>query len=244
MKGKIAKKLHSQRGVTILMALLFLLLCAMVGSVVVSSASANADKNSGRKQMQEQYLALSSAIRFIEDTIEGKKCVGIESIARYGCKNKNIMDSEHPDTPIWTQPMRITDTDSKFLEYLQSLTEGFFRYNTRFHEAPSKPSMPVSFTIEGEGMMPVEIALQMDNLYGLTFTLSVPGSAYQAILVFQAQVTEIESTEALSCVHNVLVTRPDSSTYIDSVTFTNKTYHYTTTVVWTEQSLTKGVVGA
>lgn len=245
MNNKIKQKLHNQRGVTVLMALLFLLLCAMVGSVVVSSASANADKTSGRKEMQAQYLALASAIRFLEGTIDGKSCVGIESEARYACKGRDIVGPAHADEPKWTQPMKMTDADGKLQTYLQNLADDFFKHNTEFFTTVYyPPTMPVSFAIEGEGMEKVEVSLQMSRNYGMTFSITVPGSAYQAILSFDAQVTKEESTQALSCIHNVVVTNVDGSSTTVPTTFTNKTYHHTTTVVWTKKSLTKGAVAS
>ena len=44
MRRAISQKLHSQRGASLLLALLFLLLCSMVAASILMAAAANAGK--------------------------------------------------------------------------------------------------------------------------------------------------------------------------------------------------------
>lgn len=67
------EKLKSQSGASILMALLFFLLCAMVGASVLMAAASNAGKSRSNRQEQQKYLTLSSAMRLVCDELTGAK---------------------------------------------------------------------------------------------------------------------------------------------------------------------------
>lgn len=67
---RLRKKLHSERGASILLALLFFLVCMMVGASVLAAAASNAGKIRSNRTEQQKYLTLSSAIRLICDELE------------------------------------------------------------------------------------------------------------------------------------------------------------------------------
>ncbi len=67
---KLTQKLHSQRGASILLALLFLLVCMMVAASVLMAAVSNAGKIRSNYEEQQRYLALSSALRLVAGEIE------------------------------------------------------------------------------------------------------------------------------------------------------------------------------
>lgn len=68
MKG-IGEKLKSQRGASILLALLFFLLCAMVGASVLMAAASNAGRSRSSREEQQKYLTLSSALQLVCDEL-------------------------------------------------------------------------------------------------------------------------------------------------------------------------------
>lgn len=65
----IQRKLHSERGASFLIALLFFLICLTMGSLILTAATANAVKAKDRYENQQNYLAAASAARLIKDTI-------------------------------------------------------------------------------------------------------------------------------------------------------------------------------
>lgn len=67
---KLPEKLHSQNGASILLALLFLLVCMMVAASVLMAAVSNAGKIRSNYEEQQRYLALSSALRLVADELE------------------------------------------------------------------------------------------------------------------------------------------------------------------------------
>ena len=66
-----AKKLKNSRGASIILALVFLLVCVMVGSSVLMAASSNAGRSRSNRQEQQLYLFLSSALQLVEDDLTG-----------------------------------------------------------------------------------------------------------------------------------------------------------------------------
>lgn len=73
---ELRKKLHSQSGASILLALLFLLACMMVGGSVLAAAVSNAGKLRSNYEEQQRYLALSSALRLVAGELEQARYYG------------------------------------------------------------------------------------------------------------------------------------------------------------------------
>lgn len=65
----LKKKFKSRRGASILLALLFMLLCVLVGASVVMAADSNAGKTQSNKEEQQKYLTLSSAMTLLCDEL-------------------------------------------------------------------------------------------------------------------------------------------------------------------------------
>lgn len=70
---KIREKLRSESGASILLALLFFLLCAMVGASVLMAAASNAGKSRSSREEQQKYLTLSSALQLVCDELTAAK---------------------------------------------------------------------------------------------------------------------------------------------------------------------------
>lgn len=72
----LKRKWNSSRGASILLALLFLLVCMMVGASVLAAAASNAGKIQSNKKEQQKYLTLSSAMSLLIDELESVEYVG------------------------------------------------------------------------------------------------------------------------------------------------------------------------
>lgn len=66
-------KLKDQRGVSVVIALLFFLFCAVIGSIILASAASNAGRLSHMEQEQQAYLTTSSAATMIQQSVNGMK---------------------------------------------------------------------------------------------------------------------------------------------------------------------------
>lgn len=94
----LRKKWNSSRGASILLALLFLLVCMMVGASVLMAAASNAGKIRSNREEQQKYFTLSSALTLLCDEIQEAEYVGRY---KYGYVEvghwENKGTSEHPD---------------------------------------------------------------------------------------------------------------------------------------------------
>ena len=76
MTDRFRRKVRSQRGASLLLALLFLLICAMVGASILMAAAANAGKHRSNLDEHQTYLALSSAVSLLCDELNAAEYRG------------------------------------------------------------------------------------------------------------------------------------------------------------------------
>lgn len=69
--GSISKKLKSERGVTILLALLLFLVCAVTGSVVITAGTAASGTISERAKLDQRYFSVTSAAELLRNKFDG-----------------------------------------------------------------------------------------------------------------------------------------------------------------------------
>ena len=87
---RAAEKLKSRRGASILLALVFVLLCVMVGTSILAAASSNAGRTRSNHDEQQIYLALSSSLRLVADELTAHPYIGA---AQYDCTRAEQLDS-------------------------------------------------------------------------------------------------------------------------------------------------------
>lgn len=75
----IQKKLSSRRGASLTFALLIFLVCAVVGSVVLTAGTAAAGRMSKITEMDQRYYSVNSASKLLIDMIDGKTVTIIET---------------------------------------------------------------------------------------------------------------------------------------------------------------------
>ena len=75
----IKNKISSQRGASLTFALLIFLVCAVVGSVVLTAGTAASGRMSKVTEMDQRYYSVNSAARLLTDTIKDKSVVVIET---------------------------------------------------------------------------------------------------------------------------------------------------------------------
>lgn len=74
--GALHRKLHEQRGASMLMALFLLLVALMVSAVVIAAASSAATTLHSDKAQEQSSLAVSSAAEYVRDAFLGKEMDG------------------------------------------------------------------------------------------------------------------------------------------------------------------------
>lgn len=76
-KTNIGRKLSSNSGASILFALFLFLVCAAIGSVVLTAGTAAAGRMSKTAEMDQRFYAVQSAAQLFKDQLDGQS-VGIE----------------------------------------------------------------------------------------------------------------------------------------------------------------------
>ena len=78
------RKLHEQRGASMLMALFLLLVALMVSAVVIAAASSAATTLRSDKAQEQASLAVSSAAEYVRDAFLSKEMDGTITVSNYG----------------------------------------------------------------------------------------------------------------------------------------------------------------
>lgn len=110
---RLWKKLKDQCGASILLALLFFLLCSMVGASVLMAAVSNAGKIRSNREEQQKYLLLSSALRLVCDELTSAEYYGQYTYETW--IEKKTIDHADDGTPI-TPPVIQTHTYHRYTQ--------------------------------------------------------------------------------------------------------------------------------
>ena len=70
---KVKEKLSSRRGISITVALLLFLVCAVVGSIVLASATTASGRLAGLAESDRRYYAVTSAAQLFRDALDGQE---------------------------------------------------------------------------------------------------------------------------------------------------------------------------
>lgn len=67
--NQMKKKLHSNSGASMILALALMLICVMVSSVIIVAAASGIDRNKEKLKQQQEYLAVTSAAKYIAENM-------------------------------------------------------------------------------------------------------------------------------------------------------------------------------
>lgn len=109
----LREKLHSQRGASILLALLFLLVCMMTAASVLMAAVSNAGKIRSNYEEQQRYLALSSALRLVVGELERAEYRGRYDVDQW-TEQIRVMEADGTETVTETKYYRVTQRPGAF----------------------------------------------------------------------------------------------------------------------------------
>ena len=72
-----ARALRAERGASILIALFYFLVCAVVGAVVLTAATVTTGQLVALEKSQQAYYSVTSAAELLRDAIEGGTCTAV-----------------------------------------------------------------------------------------------------------------------------------------------------------------------
>lgn len=127
LPGAIIRKLKSERGATLSMALLLFMVCAVVGGVILAAATASGGRLSQLAEMDQRYYSVTSAAKLLGEELSGKT-VTIErtetTTTIYTTRNVEgkIEITQSKNGPVYSAKVDPEDAEAAW-KYLKGLAE-------------------------------------------------------------------------------------------------------------------------
>ena len=129
---RIRRKMRSKRGASITFALLIFLVCAMVSSVVIVSATTAAGHMSSQAEMDERYYAVAEATQMLRNSIEGKqvKADEVDDIEDALLKSvtRQVLASETTPYDGFKNPYKAEDSDIACTITQEAITNNLLKF--------------------------------------------------------------------------------------------------------------------
>lgn len=172
MFSRISAKLKSNTGATLLMALIFFLLCAVCGAVILTAGSSASGRIAGLAESEQEYYSVASAAGVLEDAINGQ---GFQVYT----ENPGI------EYPQYTQ-----QPDGELAPILNAAIESVYKNGNAYSE-----KLKITPSEGQEQMGTVTADFNMDLNYNITISLKNEGSdRYKCTLKVKAIVKEWTTT--------------------------------------------------
>lgn len=173
----IKRKLKSNRGATLVMGLVYMILCIIIGSIILSSGSTAMGQVFHLRDEEQSYLNVLSAAELIKAEMQGTSFIE---------KNITITHTEVCDMNEASPQLMITYPDNALKDKLEAIY--------------GNPSAQEVFTVQAGalGLEDVSVTVSMDEEYTLKFVLVQQGeAAYTLTLLMAAEVDNAYETEVL-----------------------------------------------
>lgn len=92
------QKLNSERGASMLLALLFLFFCLAIGAIVLTAATATGGRQARIRTQQQEYLSVQSAARTLRDELQSLKFTGTYTSTMHHWKTSHTETNEDGST--------------------------------------------------------------------------------------------------------------------------------------------------
>lgn len=170
--NRLRQKLNSRSGASIVIALIFFLVCLTVGAVVLTAATANAGRVTRIQKEQQAYFAVRSAAELLRDEIEGETFTAKQDVWDGSNSNAPEDASNYPAylVPAYSPEAASTAPLPKLRNTLREQMIAFFKTHVE-GGTPAKVDFS-EFTVDaGEDIPKVEVSWWIDGDYGLHFSL-------------------------------------------------------------------------
>lgn len=242
---KLQQKLHSSHGAAILYALMFLLIVTIMGTVVLTAALSGSTRSARNVKFQQDYLAVSSAVRLIRKDFEGMKFEGTYKKV-ISVTSTPGAEGEPPliQTNTSYQDKSAVLTGGKLLDQAQKVrgtgaSSDLWRlyFSTAADETVRTTAVPMTYTLSfpaTDGLPAVKGTMSLSTAAGDMFTV---------VITLYAERDGARSNQmTLTYTPNVVRKAPTSTSISGFTTITTTTN--TTTVTWNAPTLEKGGAAA
>lgn len=247
MKNRIMNKLRSEKGASITFALLLFLVCAVLCSVIIAAATANAGRMSKLAISEQKYFAVMSSAELLKDEFKKAPKVSIvevkKTVTETSCTSStqgtpsvtSIVNEVYfvPLTPGRTAdqivegellPIHKLDDAGLVMDSIQKDAAKRYYINTMSSGLPFTRVLKITPSLEG--VPAVDATETIDSEGNITFILTSSGEDKQTmVLMFGADRLITNRSETVS-----EASQPDShGRYVVTTTTTEMTF---TTLNW------------
>lgn len=218
------EKLRSQSGTSIIIALIFFLLCAVVGTVVLTGAMTNVGRVSTDKQEKIDYLTVSSAAELLRDNLLDVEFVVTDvktGVYAINASTPNYGTETAEDTVYST-----TDSDY-LLSEIYTATKELCIANQSKLPNETVPEQTIKIAVEADDKDIVTGSLTIDENYRITIELYImrDGNEVARMLVYFTSKSQT-ATQTTSV-------RQADGDYLKTETTTN-------TITWSGGTIVRG----
>lgn len=193
------KKLQNENGATLMLALLFFIMCAVAGSIILASATGAAGRAAGtssdstqsvtqRKENIQDYYTLTSAADFLVSQIKGKSVMIRKDSVTAGTGTSSdtvrvhLMNSKDPDLSEedWKN---VSDWKTNQPADASLLEEIVYKYALSQLTGPEQETLRISLSSSPSVFKDVLCELDYDNTCGFTARLYTSSAGTQYITV-------------------------------------------------------------
>ena len=215
VKTALRKKLNSKTGASIMLGLMFFLLCFFVSAVLIASAAVNVSRASMQRKEQQAYLSINAAAGLLQS--EMAKIQGFTATETLITHNCHICNAEY-DFEITGLTLKDETKPSMLQEPLNDMLKKLFlsRVKTNYEVLTdldkkqaweNARSFDVSewvleFDILSEDMPTVHVRLTADPVYNLFAELSVVSEQSASFSMTMELVATYAATPNNSDLHN------------------------------------------
>ena len=210
----VSKKLRSNDGATLLFALLFFVVCAVAGSIAMSSASGFTGSLVNVRDTDAEYYAVSSAAKYLIDALAGSEfTIADKKTETYKSGNESEPTSTYDAPTITYKDGELKQTPSEGEEsgdslVLNKLKECFKSYldktggdrwassaNFKYSGVAVNDDTTYTINVGSIDDLRTNLKLKMNENGGISMVVFMPDGKYALQIDFEATLRTSEETE-------------------------------------------------
>jgi hypothetical protein len=244
--SSLKNKVRSNKGATMVFALVALILCVMISAVVIYTAFSNVGRVKKTQSEEQNYLSVSSAVMLFKDSLEGDSVSYEET--RVSTTTIICNENWEPIDPTPGEPTLNTTFDNYAYNDADALPLNNF-LNQVFEEwakmidSPSEQTLSITITDESDprdlpNIAPVEaeIVFNPENMK-MTITFCIKDASSLDVDKYTTVMTmDLSKSTSYPVTFSTEQREKISNNYVKTITVTKKYFH---TISWDNCMITK-----
>jgi hypothetical protein len=245
--SSLKNKVRSNKGATIVFALVALILCVMISAVVIYTAFSNVGRVKKTQSEEQNYLSVSSAVMLFKDSLEGDSVSYEEthvSTTTIICdENWEPIDPTPGEPTLETKFDNYAYNDADALPLNNFLNQVFEEWAKKVDPPVSQPPLPITITDTSDprdlpNIAPVEAEIVFDpENMKMTITFCIKDASPLDVDKYSTIMTmDLSKSTSYPVTFSTEQREKISNNYVKTITVTKKYFH---TISWNNCMITK-----